>query len=253
MAYQLYCSTCKKKYGKDDFSAKERQKTVDLVCLRHSTSSSYGQDAITHNPIRTYNGQTQLHFTTRCHLCKITLPKENGVFLIQYTDPTNPNASSNFFYCQNCYLLSNEQISDTDSDSGNEKQTNETKQSPPSTESSCNDFISDHDDIFDTTEDEEEEEEEVDKKNQLKKNNKRKSYVLHESEDDEQNENGEITQFKNELQVPLPKTPSKSKKDKEILHQFKKIKKLQNKIMYNLQKIQTIEMDILFKLNTHPN
>lgn len=242
MSHQLFCSICKKKYGKDDFSSKERQKTVDLVCLRHSTSSSYGQAAITHNPIRTYNGLTRLHFTTRCHLCKITLPKENGVYLIQYTDPTNPNASSNFFYCQNCHILSNEQISDTDTDSDTIKQaTNETNKSNETNESSSNDFISEHDDIFDTTEDEEE-----DEKIHVSKNKKRKSYVLHETDEDD-NENDTNKPKENNRDLP------KSKRDKQIIHQLKKIQKIQNKMMQNLQKIQNLEMDILFKLNTHPN
>jgi hypothetical protein len=116
MSHQLHCVKCNKKYGKDDFSAKERKKEYDLSCLRHSTSSSYGQNAITHNPIRTYDGIKQYTFTTKCNICFTTLPMKENVYVVQYTDPLSSNAYTNCNYCYNCYIQSQEHISDTDDD-----------------------------------------------------------------------------------------------------------------------------------------
>jgi hypothetical protein len=116
MSHQLHCVKCNKKYGKDDFSAKERKKEYDLSCLRHSTSSSYGQNAITHNPIRTYDGIKKYTFTTKCNICFTTLPRKENVYVVQYTDPLSENAYTNCNYCYNCYIQSQEHISDTDDD-----------------------------------------------------------------------------------------------------------------------------------------
>ena len=196
MSQQLHCVKCNKKYGKDDFSAKERKKEYDLMCLRHSTSSSYGQNAITHNPIRTYDGIKQYSFTTKCNICFTTLPMKENVYVVQYTDPLSLNAYTNCNYCYNCYLQSQEHISDTDDDEENDDDDDDENDDDDDDENDDDDDDGDDDDDdgddddncdgnSDTTENSGWDE---DNSSTTTNNNKRKYTVIHDTDDDSENE-----------------------------------------------------------------